>query len=131
LPSIIGLLQQPLLTGKAVHVRCVRRFIIDGIGLRPLLRHSLGTLALILTSLLLPMTLNAKAETALEVQSWCQDIIHAELTTDKRVLFEPRYVTGFCWGVFGALQEVSRLPVEIDGHMYLLSPTEFNESSIY
>jgi hypothetical protein len=89
-----------------------------------LLRQSFGTVALILTSLSLPMTLNAKAETALEVQSWCQDIVHAELTTDKRVLFEPRYVTGFCWGVFGALQEISRIPVEIDGHLYLFCPPQ-------
>jgi hypothetical protein len=74
------------------------------------------------TSLLLFSYTAASAETALEVQSWCQDIAHAQITADDRIRFDLGCDTGFCWGAFAILQDVSRIPVKIDGHLYLFCP---------
>jgi hypothetical protein len=84
--------------------------------------HFLTTLSLLSMSSFLSIILNAKAETALEVQSWCKDIVNVQLTQDDRVAFQQRYASGFCWGAFGTLQDVSRIPTEIDGHLYLFCP---------
>jgi hypothetical protein len=50
----------------------------------------------------------AKAETALEVQSWCKPFVTAKLGANKRVWAEENKDTGFCWGAFAAIQEFSR-----------------------
>ena len=50
----------------------------------------------------------AKAETALEVQSWCKPFVTAKLGANKRIWAEENEDAGFCWGAFAAIQELSR-----------------------
>jgi hypothetical protein len=56
---------------------------------------------------------HAKAETALEVQSWCREIAYAKLSADH-VLYTPTYDSGLCWGAFAATQAFSGF-LEADG----------------
>jgi hypothetical protein len=58
--------------------------------------------------------LDVTAETALEVQSWCRDIITAKPGANHTFSFRPTHETGFCWGSFGAIQELS-LAAQEDG----------------
>jgi hypothetical protein len=58
------------------------------------------------------LTVNAKAsnagvETALEVQSWCKGITSAKVLADNKFFYNPTPDTRFCWGAFGAIQELS------------------------
>jgi hypothetical protein len=51
----------------------------------------------------------AKAETALEVQSWCKPFVTAKLGTNNSVArVEEDPYTDFCWGAFAMIQEFSR-----------------------
>ena len=62
-------------------------------------------LALLLCSV---SSLDAKAETALEVQSWCKAVVNGKLGANDTISYAPNHDTGFCWGAFGAIQELSK-----------------------
>jgi hypothetical protein len=47
-------------------------------------------------------------ETALVVQSWCKAIVSAKFGADRRVFFTQNQDTGFCWGAFATIQELSK-----------------------
>jgi hypothetical protein len=52
---------------------------------------------------------DAKSETALEVQSWCEPIVTAQIPTPDTVHFVPTFQTGFCWGAFGAIEQMATI----------------------
>jgi hypothetical protein len=64
--------------------------------------------AVALALLLCSVSLDAKAETALEVQSWCKAVVNGKLGTNDTISYPPNHDTGFCWGAFGAIQELSK-----------------------
>jgi Rap1a immunity proteins len=41
------------------------------------------------------------------VQSWCREIVNAKPGANDTFSFRPTHQTGFCWGSFGAIQELS------------------------
>ncbi len=53
-------------------------------------------------------SLGAEAETALEVQSWCKQIVNSKIHADNRVFFKEDVYSGFCWGTFAVVQQFSR-----------------------
>jgi hypothetical protein len=58
--------------------------------------------------LLCVSSLGARAETALEVQSWCKELVHAKIPADNRVFFKEDVYSGFCWDAFAVIQQFSR-----------------------
>jgi hypothetical protein len=70
---------------------------------------------IVLTALVLCCaSVDAKAadtalETALEVQSWCKQIVTAKIAADSRLFFKLSHDTGFCWGAIGAIQDLARI----------------------
>lgn len=68
------------------------------------MRKAIAFVALMICS----VSLHAKAESALEIQSWCKGIVNAKLGANHTIFYTPNYNTGFCWGAFGAIQEFSR-----------------------
>ena len=69
-------------------------------------RIMLATVVVALT--LCAASLNANAETALEVQSWCKPVVNAKLGANDTISYKPTHDTGFCWGAFAAIQELSK-----------------------
>jgi Rap1a immunity proteins len=49
----------------------------------------------------------ARAETALEVQSWCRAVANTEPRADGTVNVGPGFEDGFCWGAFATFQTLS------------------------
>ena len=64
--------------------------------------------AIALALLLCSVSLDAKAETALEVQSWCKAVVNGKLGANDTISYPPNHDTGFCWGAFGAIQDLSK-----------------------
>jgi hypothetical protein len=62
-------------------------------------------------SLFLSFTLlsGANAESALEVQSWCEPVVTAKIPAPGTLHFVPTFETGVCWGAFGAIQQMSQI----------------------
>jgi len=48
----------------------------------------------------------AAAETALQVRSWCHEVAAARFTHDNKLYMTSTFDSGFCWGAFGALQDL-------------------------
>jgi hypothetical protein len=47
-------------------------------------------------------------ETALQVQSWCREVINAKLGANDTILLKrSNFYTGFCWGAFASIQQFS------------------------
>jgi hypothetical protein len=47
---------------------------------------------------------NAKAETALEVESWCMPVANAKTISGSKISMEQTFDSGSCWGAFAAFQ---------------------------
>lgn len=62
-----------------------------------------------ITLMLCLSPIRARAESALEVQSWCQVIANAKLGPDNAIFYVRSSQTEFCWGAFAAIQELSKL----------------------
>jgi hypothetical protein len=60
-----------------------------------------------LSFLLCSVSVDVKAETAFEVQSWCKEIVNAKFRPDHMISYRQNHDTGFCWGAFGMMQELS------------------------
>jgi Rap1a immunity proteins len=51
-----------------------------------------------------------KAETALEVESWCRGLANVTISEKHEFVFPDKaFSTGFCWGTFGTMQDFGRM----------------------
>ncbi len=60
----------------------------------------------------------ALGETALEMQSWCRQIVSGPILANDTVYVGTTFNDGVCWGSFAAIQQLSRI-VDQNGIMLL------------
>ena len=80
---------------------------------------ALGSLSVFLTAFG-----GATAQSALEVQSWCEPIVTAQIPSAGRILFPTNFNTGFCWGAFGAMQDISRIVIDRGRLLLVCAPAD-------
>lgn len=56
--------------------------------------------------IIIMLSIPAKAETALQVRSWCHEVADARFTHDGKLYMPQTFDSGFCWGAFAALQNL-------------------------
>jgi hypothetical protein len=58
---------------------------------------------------------DARAETALDVQSWCRKVVTATAPDAGKIIIPPDANSQACWSAFMAVQELSALVLQKDG----------------
>jgi hypothetical protein len=66
-------------------------------------------LAVLAIALLCLTAAGARAETSLEVQSWCGPIANGAVNAAGQIDFDETPTNQFCWGAFAAIQGLTRI----------------------
>jgi hypothetical protein len=93
------------MTDSTGFAACRRRHIRE--STRPI--SSVCKTALTALLLLCLAPLDSRAETALEVESWCKPIANAAFGENGEISYHSNSDTEFCWGAFATIEELSRV----------------------
>jgi hypothetical protein len=72
------------------------------------LRRGIRTVLATMVALSVLSAIPVRAETALQMQSWCKDITNVRITQNDHLLMPQTFDNGFCWGAFSVFEGLGR-----------------------